>query len=410
LEHPPYHIRIADYFYALPPERIAQFPVEPRDSSRLLVWKNGQAFADVFSRVPMLLPPGSLVIFNETKVIRARLVFHKPTGAPVEIFCLEPATAGADLHLALQQTSPVKWNCLVGNARRWKQGPMAMSVVCDQDEFVLRVIKRDRSGEAYQLEFSWDPPGETFAGILEVFGKVPLPPYIRRKAGSSDITGYQTVFARREGSVAAPTAGLHFTEKVLDGLKERSIRLEKVTLHVGVGTFRPVSAEKIGEHEMHAEQVSIPRKAISALLDHLDSDDITLVGTTSVRTIESVYWQGVKWMDEIPGRPLMEVKQWDPYETESSREVPVREALERVLEVLDEHGEDELRGSTALMIAPGYRYRLTRNMITNFHLPRSTLLLLVAAFAGGGWKEAYRYALDHGFRFLSYGDACLFMR
>lgn len=403
------NIRIEDFDYPLTPSQIAQYPKEERDRSKLLLVNRKSISEDTFCHLASWLPADSLLISNETRVIHARLLFHKASGSRIEIFCLEPAGTVSDIQLAYQQQQSCIWKCLVGNARRWKSGALAIQGEIDGSQVNLeaKVIEKNETG--FHIQFSWTPVYLTFAQVLEHFGKIPLPPYISREASETDATRYQTVFARNNGSVAAPTAGLHFTEEVLKSLEEKHIRTLSVTLHVGAGTFKPVSSETIGEHHMHSEQVIVPVKLIKEILSSKNKH-ITLVGTTTVRTLESVYWQGVKWLKKKPKVPVMHIEQWDPYIFNNDKPVATSDALQCVVDELGEAGLEELHGETALMIAPGYNYRIPDAIITNFHQPRSTLLLLVAAFAGEQWKAAYRYALEHDFRFLSYGDSCLFMK
>jgi S-adenosylmethionine:tRNA ribosyltransferase-isomerase len=403
-------INIQSYDYDLPDERIAQFPLEKRDHSKLLVYRNGQISEDRFSNLSQLLPSDSLVIFNDTRVIHARLLFNKSSGSPIEIFCLEPMTPLRDLQQAFQQTRQVEWLCLVGNSKRWKEG--MLELILDHDGQSIKIsaerIRKMENGNS-QIRFTWDPPGKSFAEILELFGKIPLPPYITRKPVSQDEITYQTIYARHDGSVAAPTAGLHFTENVMGSLKERNIEILNFILHVGAGTFKPVSADVLADHEMHAEQVCLPVKSLETLHDSLNKP-IIAVGTTSTRLLESLYWHGVKVLHGWSDAPMMDVRQWDPYELPANREISREEALEAVISGCKQAGAEIVQGKTSLMIAPGYRFRYPDILITNFHQPRSTLLLLIAAFIGEDWKKAYQYALEHEFRFLSYGDSCLLVR
>ncbi len=406
--HDPRHIAISDYDYPLPPERIAQFPLKQRDSSRLLVCKEGIITGDVFSGLPDHLPAGSLVIFNETRVIHARLVFYKPSGSRIEIFCLEPFSPVNDVQLAFQQKGSCTWKCLVGNAKRWKGEILSLKATIDGSEVELKAEKGERLQDSFLVSFSWSPAEVTFAGVLEAFGKIPLPPYIDREVIDSDNLTYQTVYARNDGSVAAPTAGLHFTPEVLAALAAKQIECSTITLHVGAGTFKPVSSDTISGHAMHAEQVIIPVEIIEKLLNN-PGRHITLVGTTTARTMESLYWQGVKWLKHEAGSPAMLVEQWDPYKDEYQG-VTLNESLSCVISTLQRFRVKELKGYTSLLIAPGYEYHIPDAIVTNFHMPKSTLLLLVSAFIGDDWKKAYDYALEHNFRFLSYGDSCLFFK
>lgn len=401
-------IFISEYDYPLPDERIAQFPLEQRDKSKLVLLRDGKISEDIFSNVASYLPQNSLILFNETRVIHARLHFVKETGARIEVFCLEPLVP-----LEIQQVFAAKqnceWKCLVGNAKRWKDNErLKLEFVLGSTPAILKASILSRNTDWFHIRFDWEPAELSFSEVLEHAGKVPLPPYIHREATDSDDKRYQSIFARHEGSVAAPTASLHFTDSVIENLRQKNIRSQKITLHVGAGTFKPVSSEVVNDHQMHAEKIMIPRAVIEYLYQNPEQFK-TLVGTTTVRSIESIYWQGVKWIETKAASPELDVHQWDPYEIAAADNISVKNSLEKILETLDLFGVDVLRGSTSLMIAPGYRYRFANAIITNFHQPKSTLLLLVAAFIGEKWKEVYRYALDNDFRFLSYGDSCLFI-
>lgn len=403
------NIRIENYNYTLPVAQIAQFPLKERDTSKLLMLKKNQISEDTFSNIASHLPAESLLITNETRVVHARLLFRKSSGSQIEIFCLEPVLPSSDIQLAFQQTQNSTWKCLVGNARRWKSGLLELEGVFEGEKVSLTANMIEREDATFLIQFHWTPSFLTFSQVLEHFGKIPLPPYISREASENDNTRYQTVFARNDGSVAAPTAGLHFTPEVLSELKKKNIKTDSVTLHVGAGTFKPVSSETIGEHSMHYEQVIVPLKLLKELVSYTDKH-ITLVGTTTVRTLESVYWQGVKWLRHPAGNPVLHIEQWDPYLNLSENPIPTKEALQCVIDTLEKAGLTELTGQTSLMIAPGYIYHIPDAIITNFHQPKSTLLLLVAAFVGEQWKDAYGYALQNDFRFLSYGDSCLFFK
>jgi S-adenosylmethionine:tRNA ribosyltransferase-isomerase len=403
------NIRIEDFDYPLPEEQIAQFPLEVRDTSRLLMLKDNHISEDTFSNIATYLPPDSLLISNETRVVHARLLFRKPSGSRIEIFCLEPVEPTHDIQLAFQQQNSCTWKCLVGNARRWKSGPLQLESLLEGKPITLFANKVERNEATFLIRFEWTPGAMTFAHVLEHFGKIPLPPYISREASDNDNIRYQTVFARNDGSVAAPTAGLHFTDKVLSSLSQKNIQTTTVTLHVGAGTFKPVTSETIGEHHMHYEQVIVSVALLKEILKYKECH-ITLVGTTTVRTLESVYWQGVKWLKHPALNPVMHIEQWDPYLDVSEKPVSTEDALQCVIDTLKRFELTELHGETSLMIAPGYTYHISDAIITNFHQPRSTLLLLVAAFVGKQWETAYNYALSNDFRFLSYGDSCLFFK
>ena len=402
------NINIAEYDYPLPDERIAKYPLPERDASKLLVKTHGRASQqDIFRNIGNYLPERSVLVFNETKVVRARLQFVKESGAAIEIFCLEPVTGNGDYQLAFSASSPVEWHCLVGNSRRWKEGSLTMSLTIRGIAMQLNA-ERIEKNDAYSLvRFSWEPAEISFADVLEAAGEIPLPPYLHREAEPSDRERYQTVFAKYEGSVAAPTASLHLTKPLIAKLKEMGHTIEEVTLHVGAGTFRPVATDTIGEHEMHSESIIVKRQTIEHLRDNIDRTIIP-VGTTSMRTIESVYWIGVMLLEQGFEDRNIHVNQWFPYQDRTS--LPsAKESLEAILKYLDMHHLDALHATTALMIAPSCPIMITKALITNFHQPKSTLLLLVSALIGDKWKEAYQFALDHGFRFLSYGDSCFFM-
>ena len=396
-------ISIEAYDYPLPDERIAKYPLPERDASKLLVLKDNEIQESQFRNVGAFLPKDALLVFNETKVIRARLQFRKDTGSRIEIFCLEPEK---DYQVAFSAVSPVRWKCLIGNAKRWKEGRLSMPLTVNGEAVTLYAECLSRNDQGAEIEFSWSPEGLSFASVLEAAGEIPLPPYLHRDAEPDDRDRYQTVFARYDGSVAAPTAGLHFTQPLIAKLREQGFQFDEVTLHVGAGTFRPVATDTIGEHAMHSETIIVRKSLIKNLIEHQDKPIIP-VGTTSTRTLESLYWIGVMLKEQgLELRPL-HVEQWFPYEGHEPLSAP--EALQWVLDYLDQHGLTRLEASTALMIAPSYQMRIITGLITNFHQPKSTLLLLVSALIGERWQDCYRFALDHGFRFLSYGDSCLFL-
>ena len=401
----PKEILIEDYNYNLPNERIAKFPLSKRDESKLLVYKNGCFDESVFKNIVDYLDKDSLLVFNNTKVIHARLFFRKETGSLIEVFCLEPYQMS--ISTAFEQKKKSTWICFVGNNKKWKQGPLSHTITIDNEDVTLTINRQEAYSNAWIVDFEWNNDAYTFAHIIEHFGVIPLPPYLNREAVDSDNERYQTVYAEHEGSVAAPTAGLHFTEDVFNRLRSKGISTEFVTLHVGAGTFKPVDSETIGEHEMHIEKIEISKQNIETLLKHADKPIIP-VGTTSVRTLESVYWFGVKLAFDTT-LAEMHIKQWEPYELSEKGEISLQDALSNVLEFMNRNGIEILFGDTQLMIAPGYKYHVVRGIITNFHQPKSTLLLLVSALIGEKWKEGYSYALENGFRFLSYGDSCLFI-
>lgn len=402
------NITIEDYNYPLPDERIAKYPLSERDASKLLVLKDNNIQSSYFKNIGDFLPKDSLLVFNETKVVRARLQFTKESGASIEIFCLEPITGNGDYQLAFSSNSPSEWKCLVGNSRRWKDDKLSLNIEVKQQEtkatlYAERVEKNDNYSV---IRFSWEPSYLSFAEILEAAGEIPLPPYLHREAEASDRERYQTVFAKHEGSVAAPTAGLHFTNELIQDLKDNGISFEEVTLHVGAGTFRPVSSETIGEHEMHSETIVVKKSCIENLIKNCNKTIIP-VGTTSMRTLESIYWIGLMLMEEGLEERRLHLNQWFPYKERES--LPsAEESLSIIVKYLEMHNMSELHASTALMIAPSCNIKVAKALITNFHQPKSTLLLLVSALIGEKWKEAYQYALDNDFRFLSYGDSCFF--
>ena len=397
------HISIEAYDYPLPDDRIAKYPLAERDASKLLVLKDNKIQASQFKHIGDFLPKDALLIFNETKVIRARLQFHKATGSRIEVFCLEPEN---DYQVAFAQASPVRWKCLVGNAKRWKEGKLSMTLSVNGQEVTLFAERLAHNDQYSEIEFSWSPESLPFASVLEAAGEIPLPPYLHRDAEPDDRDRYQTVFARYDGSVAAPTAGLHFTQPLIAKLHEQGFNFDEVTLHVGAGTFRPVATQTIGEHAMHSETIVVRKSLIQNLINHIGKPIIP-VGTTSTRTLESLYWIGVMLAEQgLELRPL-HVEQWYPYEEHAP--ISTQQALHQVVEYLERHNLTRLEASTALMIAPSYKMRVITGLITNFHQPKSTLLLLVSALIGERWKNCYRFALDNDFRFLSYGDSCLFL-
>lgn len=395
------NIRIADYTYDLPPKRIAKYPLPERDMSKLLVWDGSNISDHIFSELPVLAESESLIVFNNTRVIRARLVFRKPSGAMIEVFCLEPHKP-AEFDMNLAAGGPVEWKCLVGNLKRWKHGTLEAPFISDGRENVLTAERTGTAGDAIIVRFSWNSSSISFAGVLESMGHMPIPPYLGRDDEESDRTAYQTAYARVNGSVAAPTAGLHFTPSVLGAIDAAGIRRAEVTLHVSAGTFRPVKSELICDHMMHSEHFFVTRST----LEVLRGNKTTAVGTTTVRTLESLYWLGIgfaagKW----PADGIPSVSQWEPYGEETDTDPST--AIDNLLEALDKSGRDTLEARTDIIIVPGYRFRMVSRILTNFHQPNSTLLLLVAAFTGESWKDIYNHALRNDYRFLSYGDSML---
>lgn len=405
----PKDIRIADFAYELPDERIAKYPLAERDASKLLIYDHGHISHRHFRDLPELLPEGSLLVMNNTRVIQARLHFRKETGALIEVFCLEPAVPH-DYVLMFQQTRQCQWHCLIGNAKKWKEGALKREINVEGKTLELKVEK----GEGDLIRFSWSDDDITWAQVLDACGELPIPPYLNRKTEESDLRTYQTVYSKVKGSVAAPTAGLHFTPAVLEAIDRRGIERAELTLHVGAGTFKPVKSERIEGHEMHSEWIYVPRSVVEALIRH--KGECTAVGTTSVRTLESLYYIGKKILsDPDITEEEMKVEQWEPYGNDGSGATNVArcssmDALQAILEWMDRNHADALHTATQIIIAPGYEYHIVRRMVTNFHQPQSTLLLLVSAFVGGNrWRDIYRYALDNDFRFLSYGDSSLLM-
>ncbi len=399
-------IHIAEYNYPLPDERIARFPLEKRDESKLLLYRNGEISESQFKHLTDFLPPNALIVFNNTRVIQARLLFHKSTGAKIEIFCLEPVSPH-DYALIFQQTERCSWLCLVGNAKKWKEGVLQKEIDLGNKKVFLKASKKESYGESHLIEFSWNDTSLTFAELLDAAGILPIPPYLNRETEEKDLQTYQTVYSKIKGSVAAPTAGLHFTEDVLADLDKKGFVREEVTLHVGAGTFKPVKSETIEEHEMHTEFISVNRSSIEHIKANLGN--IIAVGTTSVRTLESLYYIGVT-LSRNPqaSDDELTVDQWMPYE-EANNQLSVDDSLQQILDYLNRHKSDKLVTSTRIIIAPGYEFKIVRGIITNFHQPQSTLLLLISAFVKGNWKPIYEYALNNDFRFLSYGDSSLLL-
>lgn len=417
------HIKISDYNYDLPDERIAKFPIAQRDHSKLLVYKHGEVSDDVFHHLPTYLPQGALMIFNNTKVIQARLHFRKETGALIEVFLMEPAEP-TDYELMFQTTGHCSWLCMIGNLKKWKEGCLKRDFEIKGNKLTLSATMRrgdalgseaqemvaKGGGTNYWVDFDWDNDKVSFAEILEAVGELPIPPYLNRKTEESDKTTYQTVYSKVKGSVAAPTAGLHFTDAVLKDLDAHGIDREEVTLHVGAGTFKPVKSLEIEGHQMHTEYIVVHRRSLEKLIKH--ECRVIAVGTTSVRTIESLYYMGVHLLKHPEANEEdLHVKQWDPYELSEDGNlvdgITPMQAIQAIIDYLDRNGLEALHSSTQIIIAPGYQYKIVKMLVTNFHQPQSTLLLLVSAFLKGDWRKVYDYALSHDFRFLSYGDSSL---
>ena len=398
----PRHIRISDYNYPLPDERIAKFPIAQRDHSKLLVYRKGEVGEDVFYHLPDYLPQGALMVFNNTKVIQARMHFRKETGALIEVFLLEPAEP-TDYELMFQTTGHCAWYCLVGNLKKWKEGTLTRTINVRQETINVKATRGPIHGTSHRIDFAWDG-NVSFAEIIDAMGELPIPPYLNRETQESDKTTYQTVYSKIKGSVAAPTAGLHFTPEVLADIDAHGIDREELTLHVGAGTFKPVKSEEIEGHEMHTEFISVRSQTIEKLIAH--GGEAIAVGTTSVRTLESLYYMGLKVMQNPElSEEQLHVAQWEPYS--EVREISTVESLTALRDWMKAHDMEVLHSSTQIIIAPGYDYHIVKMLVTNFHQPQSTLLLLVSAFVKGDWHKIYDYALAHDFRFLSYGDSSL---
>ncbi len=399
------NISIGEYDYPLPDERIAKFPLARRDQSKLLLYNKGVVSEDVFVNLPRYIPENALMVFNNTKVIMARLLFRKTTGALIEVFLLEPMLP-ADYQVAFQTTARCEWCCLVGNLKKWKEGPLMRDIDVNGKHTCFKAERVGETKTGQRVAFSWDNPEVSFAELIDAVGELPIPPYLNRDSQESDKTTYQTVYSKIKGSVAAPTAGLHFTKEVLQALDSKGVDREEITLHVGAGTFKPVKSASIEGHEMHTEHIYVNRSTLGKLLAH--GCEAVAVGTTSVRTLESLYYIGAKLVrNPDASTEDLHVGQWEPYD--NPPDIPVERAIREILDYLDRNGETALRTSTQIIIAPGYEYKIVKRLVTNFHQPKSTLLLLVSAFVKGDWRTIYDYALSHDFRFLSYGDSSLIM-
>lgn len=399
-------ISTSDYAYELPDDKIARYPLAERDQSKLLVWKNGQIHDAQFRKLPEYLQFNSLLIFNNTKVIRARLHFQKETGAKIEIFCLDPHEP-SDYQIAFQTTQSCVWKCMIGNQKKWKGDQLRKIIRIDEVEIELRAEQTDQENKNL-ICFSWNNPNFEFTRIIEHAGSLPIPPYLNRETEQSDLERYQTVYSKIKGSVAAPTAGLHFTQKVISHLEKEGHQLAELTLHVGAGTFQPVKSETISGHEMHSEHLYISSDFLLKLLQH--SGKKIAVGTTSVRTLESLYWLGVQAINDPEiNIENLKVSQWEAY-SESENKFHVNEALKALIALLNKHQTDYLSASTQIIIAPGYQFRMVDGLITNFHQPQSTLLLLISAYLGNKWRKIYEHALANNYRFLSYGDSNLYLK
>lgn len=415
------HIRIADFDYPLPDEKIPKFPLKKRDGSKLLIYQKGKITADGFASLPAYLPQGALMVFNNTKVIQARMLFRKATGALIEIFLMEPAQP-TDYELMFQTNGTCAWYCMVGNLKKWKEGVLTRSFEIKGEAVELLVsLNREKEDEVkaggtnHWIDFQWNNEKVSFAEILDVIGQLPIPPYLNRETEESDKTTYQTVYSKIKGSVAAPTAGLHFTPEVLAAINAAGIEREELTLHVGAGTFKPVKSEEIEGHNMHTEYIVVRKETLHQLLHH--NCQAIAVGTTSVRTLESLYYMGAKLeVEKNLTEADLHVKQWEPYDYKYNNEglaiikgepFTTQKAIENLLTFLEQNHLPALHTGTQIIIAPGFRYKIVQMLVTNFHQPQSTLLLLVSAFIGEDWRKVYDYALNHNFRFLSYGDSSL---
>ncbi len=399
----PQQIQISNFTYELPDEKIAKYPLSNRDESKLLVYKNNEIKESIFQNLPDEIAEGTTLVFNNTKVIQARLIFYKETGARVEIFCLEPLNP-ADYNLAFQAKGVCTWKCIIGNLRKWKSGVLKMSFMYKDREVFLCAEHIESLDGAHEIKFSWENDDLSFSEVLELTGKIPIPPYLNRDTESSDLLRYQTVYSKHEGSVAAPTAGLHFTNSVFNRLSKKGVSRAELTLHVGAGTFKPVKAEQIGDHEMHTEHIQATVESLEQII-HAEKD-IVAVGTTSVRTLESLYWMGVKLLSGKDNPYLL--GQWEAYALDQN--YSRKEAFQAILDFMQQEQLALFNAATQIIIAPGYNFKVISGLLTNFHQPKSTLLLLISALVGDKWREIYDYALNNDFRFLSYGDSSLLMK
>ena len=401
----PKNLSISDFNYSLPEVRIANYPLKERDASKLLIYRDGHISDDIYKNMADHIPANALLLFNDTRVVEARLLFQKPTGGVIEIFCLEPHEQYPDVTTAMLQQGKVYWQCLVGGASKWKHGQVLKKIIpAFGKEIMLQAVYAEKKGDSFTIELSWSPETMSFAELLHHAGAIPLPPYIKRKPEASDAERYQTIYANLDGSVAAPTAGLHFTTNIFKSLNKKNIQTDFVTLHVGAGTFKPVKTESMEHHEMHSEFIDVSRETIEHIISKL-SDTIIAVGTTSMRTIETLYWLGVK-LSTDHSLSAMELKQWEAYDL-LLQDMTAKTALQTLADWMEKNKMARLVTKTSIIIAPGYKPRITKALITNFHQPQSTLLLLIAALIGDDWKRVYDHALKNDFRFLSYGDGCL---
>jgi len=405
-------INIKDYNYELPDERIASYPLEKRDESKLLVYKNGNIEQSIFKEIGNFLPEDSILIFNDSKVVKARILVENSAGQKIEIFCLEPVQPSREFSIALTATKKARWKCMIGNARKWREETITHAFSSKKDVIELRIKKSEPENGVYEIDFEWSPPELTFGEVLFKTGHIPLPPYIKRSDGKIDVERYQTVYANPEGSVAAPTAGLHFTEEVLQALKEKGIDEEFITLHVGAGTFQPVKSENVAEHKMHTEKFYVSKELIRKILNKGEKK-IIAAGTTTARTIESLYWLGIKLAQNSQVQTdKLKISQWEAYgyTDENLMKYNFNISLQAILDYMAMNMIETLECETEIIISPGYDFKIIDGLITNFHQPKSTLLLLIAAFTKGAWKNIYDYAMENDFRFLSYGDSSLLLK
>ena len=399
-------IDLNEYNYKLPVIKIAQHPVKERDSSKLLIYRQGIISQDIFSNLHRSIPDNSLLIFNNTRVIRARILFQKETGATIEVLCLEPLLP-FDYELSFSSRKPVEWKCIIGNLKKWKSGIILKSFYVSGKQYNLTAERLKSEGDAWRIKFTWNCQDVCFGEVIEAIGQIPLPPYINRENEPEDVERYQTIYSSNKGSVAAPTAGLHFTDKLFEKIKNEGIKSAEITLHVGAGTFQPIKAKKISDHEMHCEHFFVTAKIIDLILGN--QGRIFPVGTTSVRTLESLYWIGVNLlMRQMPVNKILTLGQWEAYNTVNS--VTVEESMNALLKYISHNKLSYIHASTSLMITPGYDFKMINGMITNFHQPKSSLLLLISAWIGNDWKKVYKFAIENDFRFLSYGDSSLLIK
>lgn len=399
----PQQIQISDFTYDLPDEKIAKYPLGNREESKLLVYRNNEIKERGFQNLPDEIPEGTTMVFNNTKVIQARLIFHKETGARIEIFCLEPLNP-ADYNLAFQAKGVCTWKCIIGNLRKWKTGVLKMSFLYEGKEEFLCAEHIENIDGAHEIQFTWENEELSFSEVLELTGRIPIPPYLNRDTENTDLVRYQTVYSKHEGSVAAPTAGLHFTDSVFSRLDENGVNRAELTLHVGAGTFKPVKVDQIGDHEMHTEHIQVNIESLQQIINA--ENGIIAVGTTSVRTLESLYWMGVKILSDKNNPYLLE--QWDAYTLDGK--YSRTEAYQAIVDFMKNENISLFNAATQIIIAPGYDFKVIAGLVTNFHQPKSTLLLLISALVGNKWHEIYNYALNNNFRFLSYGDSSLLMK